>query len=62
VQEVAAKLAFRRGDRVGEQELGGEPVGQPGGRVLARQDLGGVSGRRDPDRPVERAGEVDRQP
>src|SRR5439155_24027415 len=62
VQEIAAKLALRRGDRVGEQELGGEPMGQPGGCALARQDLGAVSGRRDPDRPVEGAGEVDRQP
>ena len=46
---------------VGEQQLGREPVREPGRGAARGQRLGGVRGGGDPERAVERAGEVDRQ-
>ena len=54
-----AQLALAGGDRVREQELGREAVGEPGVGRLAVDRLRGVGRGGDPDRPVEGAGQVD---
>src|SRR5262245_25508033 len=64
VEQAVAQLALDRGDRRGEEALGGEAVGalaarRPGGRCERGRR---ASTRRDPDRSVERAREVSGQP
>src|SRR5213592_2639366 len=62
VQHPIAQLALDRGDRRGEEPLGGEPVRQQGSAMAAciqgLRDLGACS---DPDRAVECAGNEGRQ-
>ena len=60
VQHAVAELALDRGDRRGEEALGGEPVGEAGFArpVLAASVCGDLGRGGDPDRAVEGAGEV----
>ena len=62
VQAPVTKLALARGDRLGEEPLRRQPVGQAGILGGAVDRLRGVGGRGDPDGTVERAGEVGGQP
>ena len=59
MQEVALELAGIGGDRGGEEALGREAVGEAFVGEAGRVDpLGEAAADRDPDRPVERAGDV----